>query len=278
MGGLRLKKIFKLLAIALVLGIWSVSTLFPLYWMAQTSLTPEEDIRQIPPKLFPSRPTLQNFRDLFTYSQIWDWSVNSLFISISITAGSIFVCSLAAYALAKMNFKGKRLLFIAIVSTIMVPPQVTLLPAFLLINKFGLLDTLWAVIIPSLASPYTIFMMRQFMLSISQDYMDAARIDGATEWGIYWRVILPMSKPVIAAASIFTFISSWNAFLWPLIVLNTPSKYPLTVGLATLQRLEMTQFGLQMAGSMVSAIPMVVIFFAFQRYFVKGLMTGGTKG
>lgn len=116
------------------------------------------------------------------------------------------------------------------------------------------------------------------MLSISQDYMDAARIDGATEWGIYWRVILPMSKPVIAAASIFTFISSWNAFLWPLIVLNTPSKYPLTVGLATLQRLEMTQFGLQMAGSMVSAIPMVVIFFAFQRYFVKGLMTGGTKG
>lgn len=278
MGGLRLRRSVKLLVIALILGIWAVSTLFPLYWMVQTSFTPEEDIRQIPPKLFPSRPTLKNFRDLLTYSQIWNWSANSLIISVSITVGAIFVCSMAAYALAKMDFKGKRLLFTAIVSTIMVPPQVTLLPAFLLINRFGLLDTLWAVIIPSLASPYTIFMMRQFMLSISQDYIDAARIDGATEWRIYWSIILPMSKPVIAAASIFTFISSWNAFLWPLIVLNTPSKYPLTVGLATLQRLELTQFGLQMAGSMFSAIPMIVIFFAFQKYFVKGLMTGGTKG
>ncbi|MBC7122078.1 MAG: carbohydrate ABC transporter permease [Pseudothermotoga sp.] len=273
-----MKRILKWTLVAVVLAVWAVATVFPLYWMVQTSFTPETDIRQIPPRLFPSKPTLQNFRELFSYSRIWNWFLNSLIISSSITVGSIFICSAAAYALAKMEFRGRKLMFTAIVSTILVPPQVTLLPAFILINRFGLLDSLWAVVIPSLASPYTIFMMRQFMLSISQDYLDAARIDGAKEWMIYWRIILPMSKPVIAAASIFTFISSWNSFLWPLIVLNTPSKYPLTVGLATLQRLEMTQFGLQMAGSMFSALPMIIIFFAFQRYFVKGLMTGGTKG
>lgn len=271
-------KLFKTILFVLFLGLWAFSTLFPLYWMVQTAFTPENDIRQIPPKLFPSRPTIQNFRELFSYPQIWDWVLNSVLISVSITAGSILICSAAAYSFAKMNFPGRRLLFTVIVSTILVPPQVTLLPAFLLINKFGLLDTLWAVIVPSLASPYTIFMIRQFMFAIPQDYVDAAKIDGASEWTIYWKIMMPMSKPAIAAASIFTFISSWNGFLWPLIVLNTPSKYPLTVGLATLQRLELNQFGLQMAGSLFSAIPMIIIFFAFQKYFVKGLMTGATKG
>ncbi|WP_448378933.1 carbohydrate ABC transporter permease [Fervidobacterium sp.] len=273
-----MSKFFGVLFFILFLGFWALSTLFPLYWMVQTAFTPEKDIRQVPPRLFPSRPTLDNFKELFSYPQIWSWALNSLLISVSITFGSVLTCSAAAYAFAKMRFPGRKLLFTLIVSTILVPPQVTLLPAFLIINKFGLLDTLWAVIIPSLASPYIIFMMRQYMFVIPQDYVDAAKVDGASEWRIYLRIMLPMSKPVIAAASIFTFISSWNGFLWPLIVLNTPSKYPLTVGLATLQRLELNQFGLQMAGSLFSAVPMLIIFFAFQKYFVKGLMTGATKG
>lgn len=273
-----MRKFVVKLAIFLFLGLWLLTSLFPLYFMVQTAFTPETDIRQIPPRLFPSKPTLANFENLFKNQRIWLWARNSLIISGSITAGTVFVCSMAAYSLSKFDFKGRKFIFTMIVSTILVPAQVTLLPTFILINKLKLTDTLWAVIIPSLSSPYIIFMMRQYMLSISNDYVDAARVDGANEWTIYLKVILPMSKPVIATSAIFTFISSWNGFLWPLIVLNDPDKYPLTVGLATMQRLGLTQFGLQMAGAMFSAIPMIVMFFSFQRYFMKGLMSGGTKG
>ncbi len=270
-------RFWKILAIVFV-TIWAITTLFPMYWMFQTAFTPEEDISTFPPKLFPSRLTLENFKVLFESSLIWRWIGNSVFISVSVTILSLLVCSMAAYAFAKLDFKGKRLMFTSIVATILVPAQVTLLPAFLIISKLNLLDTLWAVIIPSIASPYTIFMMRQYMVTIPTDFLDAARIDGASEFKIYWNIILPMSKPVLGASAIFTFISIWNAFLWPLIVLNTPERYPLTVGLATLQRQHLIQYGLQMAGAVVSALPMITVFFAFQRYFMRGLMSGGTKG
>jgi len=260
------------------LFLWAFMTLFPMYWMFQTSLTPEDDISTFPPRLFPSRLTLENFKQLFMESNIWTWTKNSLIITVSITLLSLFVCSLAAYAFAKIPFKGRSPIFTMVVATIMVPAQVTLLPTFILVNKFGIVDTLWAVILTSIASPYTIFMMRQYMISIPIDYIDAARIDGASEFKIYSSIILPMSKPVLGASAIFTFISTWNGFLWPLIVLNSPEKYPLTVGLATLQNQNLNQYGLQMAGAAISAIPMIVVFFAFQRYFMKGLMTGGTKG
>ena len=262
----------------LLVTLWAITTLFPMFWMFQTSLTPEEDISTFPPRLIPSRLTLENFKTLFESSLIWKWIGNSVFISVSVTFLSILVCSMAAYAFAKLEFMGKRFMFTSIVATILVPAQVTLLPAFLIISKLNLIDSLWAIIIPSIASPYTIFMMRQYMVTIPTDYIDAARIDGATELGIYWRIIMPMSKPVIGASAIFTFISIWNSFLWPLIVLNSPEKYPLTVGLATLQRQHLIQYGLQMAGAVIAALPMIAIFFAFQGYFMKGLMSGGTKG
>lgn len=275
---MNLKRLALGIVVFSFLGLWLVTSLFPLYFMVQTAFTPETDIRQIPPRLFPSRPTLANFRNLFQNERIWRWVRNSVTISGAITAGTVFICSMAAYSLSKFDFRGRKFIFTMIVSTILVPAQVTLLPTFILVNKLNLTNTLWAVIIPSLSSPYIIFMMRQYMLSISSDYIDAARVDGASEWSIYAKIILPMSSPVIATSAIFTFISSWNGFLWPLIVLNDPDKYPLTVGLATMQRLGLTQFGLQMAGAMFSAVPMVLIFFSFQKYFMKGLMSGGTKG
>jgi len=264
--------------IIIFITLWAISTLFPMYWMFQTAFTPEEEISTFPPKLFPSHLTLQNFSELFRSSLIWNWIVNSLIISVSITVLSLLVCSMAAYAFSKLQFPGRNWMFTAIVATILVPAQVTLLPTFLIVSRMNMLDTLWAIIIPSIASPYTIFMIRQYMLSIPNDFIDAARMDGASELAIYWRIILPMSKPVLAASAIFTFISSWNGFLWPLIVLNSTERYPLTVGLATLQRQHLVQYGLQMAGATVSALPMIIIFFAFQKYFMRGLMSGGTKG
>ena len=270
-------KTLKFLAVVFV-TLWAFTTLFPMFWMFQTAFTPEEDISTFPPRLFPSRLTLENFKVLFESSMIWRWIENSAFLSVSVTVLSLLICSMAAYAFAKLEFSGKRIMFTSIVATILVPAQVTLLPAFLIISKLNLIDTLWAVIIPSIASPYTIFMMRQYMVTIPSDFLDAARIDGASELGIYWNIVLPMSKPVLGASAIFTFISIWNSFLWPLIVLNSPEKYPLTVGLATLQRQHLVQYGLQMAGAVISALPMIVVFFAFQRYFMRGLMTGGTKG
>ena len=270
-------KIWWILALVFI-TLWAVATLFPMYWMFQTAFTPSEDISTFPPKLFPSRPTLENFKNLFSSSLIWNWIANSVIISVSVTFLSTLFCSMAAYAFAKIPFKGRRLLFTMIVSTILVPAQVTLLPAFLIISKLGLVDSLLAIIIPSLASPYIIFMMRQYMVTIPTDYIDAARMDGASEWLIYSRIIIPMSKPVLGASIIFTFISTWNAFLWPLIVLNSAEKYPLTVGLATLQRQNLIDYGLQMAGATISALPMIIIFFAFQSYFMRGLMSGGTKG
>ncbi len=274
---ISVKKIFWTVALVII-SLWAITTLFPMFWMFQTAFTPEEDISTFPPRLIPSRLTLDNFRNLFESSLIWRWIGNSIFISVSVTVLSLLVCSMAAYAFAKLDFAGKKIMFTSIVATILVPAQVTLLPAFLIISKLNLIDTLWAIIIPSIASPYTIFMMRQYMITIPTDYIDAARIDGASEFGIYLRIILPMSKPVIGASAIFTFISIWNSFLWPLIVLNSAEKYPLTVGLATLQRQHLIQYGLQMAGAVIAALPMIIVFFAFQGYFMRGLMSGGTKG
>ncbi len=274
---ISVKKIFWTVALVII-SLWAITTLFPMFWMFQTAFTPEEDISTFPPRLIPSRLTLDNFRNLFGSSLIWRWIGNSIFISVSVTVLSLLVCSMAAYAFAKLDFAGKKTMFTSIVATILVPAQVTLLPAFLIISKLNLIDTLWAIIIPSIASPYTIFMMRQYMITIPTDYIDAARIDGASEFGIYLRIILPMSKPVIGASAIFTFISIWNSFLWPLIVLNSAEKYPLTVGLATLQRQHLIQYGLQMSGAVIAALPMIIVFFAFQGYFMRGLMSGGTKG
>jgi len=264
--------------VLIILSVLAVLNLFPMYWMLQTSLTPEDEIMTIPPTLTPSHLTLENYLKLFQEGLIQRWALNSLVIAGSVTVLSVFSCSLAGYAFAKIPFRGRGLFFAAIIATMLIPGEVTLLPSFLLLQKMGLLGTLWAVIIPSIPAPFSIFMFRQYISSIPDAFMDAARMDGASEFTIFLRIILPMSKPVLAALSIFTFITAWNSFLWPLIVLDDPNKYPLTVGLATLQEQHLAAFGLQMAGATVAAIPIVIVFFLFQKYFIKGLGAGGVKG
>ena len=271
------KRSFGRLVVFVILSVLAVLNLFPMYWMLQTSFTPKDAIMAIRPRLVPSRLTLENYLNLFHEGLIQQWALNSLIIAGSVTVFSVLTCSLAGYAFAKIPFPGRGLLFGVIIATMLIPGEVTLLPSFLLLQKIGLLGTLWAVIIPSIPAPFSIFMFRQYMSSIPDSLADAARIDGASEFRIFLQIMLPMSKPVLAAISIFTFISAWNSFLWPLIVLNDPSKYPLTVGLATLQEQHLSNFGLQMAGTALAAIPTVMIFFSFQKYFIKGLGAGSVK-
>lgn len=272
------RRSFAHLAVLIIISVMAMLNLFPMYWMLQTSLTPEGEILTLPPTLTPSHLTLGNYLKLFQAGLIQRWALNSLIIAGSITVLSVFACSLAGYAFAKIPFRGRGLLFAAIVATMLIPGEVTLLPAFLLLEKMRLLGTHWAVIIPSIPAPFSIFMFRQYISSIPDDFVDAARMDGASEFKIFLRIILPMSKPVLAALSIFTFVIAWNSFLWPLIVLDDPNKYPLTVGLATLREQHLAAFGLQMAGATISAIPVIIVFFSFQKYFIKGLGAGGIKG
>lgn len=261
-----------------ILAIWAILNLFPIYWMLQTSVTPEDEIMAMPPSLIPSRATWENFGRLFRVGLFPRWIGNSLIIAGSVMVLAVFACSLAGYAFAKIPFRGRKILFAAVIATMLIPGEVTLLPAFLLLSNMGLLGTFWAVILPAIPMPFHIFLFRQYISSIPDSFMDAARIDGASEVRIFLRLILPMSRPILAASSIFIFIGTWNAFLWPLVVLDDPRMYPLTVGLATLQEQHVAAFGLQMAGATVAAIPMIIVFFLFQKHFIKGLGAGGVKG
>lgn len=251
--------------------------LFPLVWMFITAFTHPESITKVPPDLLGRDYTLMNFKDLFGHSEILLWLFNSTLISLAVTFFHLFFDSLAGYAFARKDFPGKTIIFWAIISLMMIPGQVIIVPLYLMMSKLHLLDSLWAVILPGLAGPFGIFLMKQYMEGLPRDLEDAARMDGCSEVGIYRHIILPLSKPVLGTLGIFTFITYWNAFLWPLIVLNSASHYTLPVGLATLQSKQVLDYGLLMAGAVVAALPMMIVFFAFQGFFVKGIRMGALK-
>jgi multiple sugar transport system permease protein len=185
---------------------------------------------------------------------------------------------MAGFALGRKRFVGRTTIFWVIVATMMVPAQVIVVPLYLMMARFHLIDSLFALILPALAGPYGIFLMKQYLEGLPSDLEDAARIDGCSEWGVYRQVILPLSKPVLGVLAIFVFISNWNAFLWPLIVLNSPQRYTLTVGLATLQDKHLLDYGLLMAGASVAATPLIAVFLIFQKFAVKGITVGALKG
>lgn len=204
--------------------------------------------------------------------------INSLFVSIVLTAGQVFSSSLAAYAFARLQFRGRDILFLAYLGTLMVPAVVTMIPLFSLFRIFGLTDTYAALILPGLFSAYGTFMLRQFFLSIPKELEEAAIIDGANFWQIYWRVILPLSKPALATLSIFVFLHSWNEFMWPLIVVNSLSLKTLPIGLSYFQDSYSTAWNLLMAGSVIVLLPVLIVFLLGQRFFIKGIVLSGMKG
>jgi multiple sugar transport system permease protein len=262
-----------------VLAITTGISLFPLYWLLLTAFTPTESSIKLPPDLIPLNASLVNFERLFSHApQVWNWAANSLIIALSITVFHLFFDTLSGYAFAKKRFPGRKILFGLIISTLLIPPQVTLVPLYLLVRQYGLINNLWGVILPGFADVFGIFLMRQYIQTLPSELEEAARIDGCSEPGIFWRIILPLSKPAIAALAIFSFVRSWNAFLWPLIVLQKTVTYTLPVGVASLQEEFVIDYGIIFAGAALAAVPMIVFFLLFQRYFIEGVRLGALKG
>ncbi|MUK89014.1 ABC transporter permease subunit [Ornithinibacillus sp. L9] len=221
--------------------------------------------------------TFNGFKRLFQQNNMGMWFFNSLYIGVVVTVGILLFDSMAGYVLAKKRFPGRNIIFWLIISTMMIPSQVTLVPMFIMVRDLGLMDTHWALILPDLSMVFGVFLMRQFMFSIPDELIEAAKIDGASEWKTYWSIVLPLAKPGLAALGIFTFMNVWNSFLWPIIVLNSANLYTLPVGLKTLQDANLADFKLLMSGAAIAAIPMIIVFLIFQRHFVKGLTLGGVK-
>jgi multiple sugar transport system permease protein len=261
-----------------VLVLLAIAAIMPLYWMFTTSLKGQASYMAQPPEMFPADPTLANFEQLFAHPNMLRWIVNSLFVALSVTGLNLVFATLAGYAFAKLTFPGRRWLFWLYLATMMVPFQVTMFALFKLMADIGWVNTFQAVIIPAAALPYNVFLMRQFMQSLPNEILDAGRIDGCGEITLVRRVVVPMSTNGLAVVGIFTFITTWNNFLWPLLVLNTEEMRTLPIALASFQSRNETDYGLLMAGGVVMAIPMFIIFLVFQRYFMQGVTFGALKG
>jgi multiple sugar transport system permease protein len=271
------EKIFGSFAYVMLI-FWAVLSFIPLTWLFITAFTPQDFIVRMPPKINLTLMSLENFINLFERGQILRWFFNSFYIACFVTVFNLFFSSLAGYTLAKKIFPGRRAIFWMIISTMMIPGQVTLVPIFIMMTKMRLLDTHAALILPQVVSVFSIFLMKQYIQTLPSELEDAARIDGCSEFSVFWRIILPLCRPVLAVLGIFIFVTNWNNFLWPLIMLNTPAKFTMQVGLATLQEQFATDYGILMAGAAFAAVPMIAIFLAFQKHFIKGLTIGGVKG
>lgn len=263
----------------LVLIITACLSLWPMYWLFVTAITPTLYAIKTPPDLFPVHANLSNFQRLFAQaSDYWIWGSNSITVSLAITFFHIFCDTLSGYVFAKKQFPGRSLLFWLILATLMVPAYVTLMPMYIVTRQLHLLNTLWAVILPGMADVFGIFLMRQYMQTLPSELIDASRIDGCGELRTFWHLILPLSKPAIGALAIFTFVRHWNDFFWPLIVLHNSTTYTLPVGVAGLQGEFTTDYGIIFAGAALAALPMIIFFLIFQRYFLEGVRMGALKG
>ena len=277
MNSYKLQNVTKKGIALIVLTVLGVLAFIPLYWMVITALKEPTLTMKFPPELFPKHPTLRNFQELFERKEIFRWTLNSLIVAGTVTLTQIFFCAMAGYSIAKKSFPGVKVFFWVYIASMMIPQQVTIVPLYILIAKFGMINTYPGLILPSIATPFGVFLMRQFMVSLPNEVIEAARIDGANEFRIFSRVILPMSKPALAVLGIFTFVGEWNEFLWPLIVTNTANMKTLQAGLALLQEEVPMKFAYLMAGATYSAIPMFIVFLAFQKYFLRGITVGAVK-
>jgi multiple sugar transport system permease protein len=261
-----------------VLAFTTVIALFPMYWLFVNAFTPITSTPPLTPNLIPAFK-LDNFQRLLGGTKYYtNWMINSLLICLAITAWHVIFDTLAGYAFAKRQFPGRDVIFWLLLSTLMIPIQVTLIPLYIISRNLGIIDSIWAVILPGTATVFGIFLMRQYIQTLPSELENAARIDGASEFGVFWHVILPLCQPAIAAMSIFVFVRNWNDFLWPLIALNRPQNYTLTVGVANLQGEFMTDWGVIFAGAALAALPMIVFFLLFQKYFLEGVRAGAIKG
>jgi ABC-type glycerol-3-phosphate transport system permease component len=278
-GSYRLRKKFGKIIIHAVLIAGAAFLMAPLLWMFSTSLKSLGTVMVIPPEWIPEEPLWSNYAEIFQVVPFGLYIRNTAFVTLADVVGKIISCSLVAFAFARLRWRGRDTLFIIMLATMMLPTQVTLVPQFVIYRYLGWIDTYFPLILPNwFGGPFLTFLLRQFFMSIPLELDDAARIDGATIFGIYWRIILPLSKPGLAAVGIFTFNASWNDFFAPLIYLHSRERYTLSLGLRSFQDQNYTEWHLLMAASLVAMVPVLLIFFVAQKYFIQGIVFTGIKG
>jgi len=252
--------------------------LLPLVWMVAVSLETDAQSHAFPPLLFPKSFQFENYKTAFNAVPFAHFFLNSLIYSLTTVAGNLLFCSLAGYAFARIKFFGRDVVFILVLATLMIPFQVIMIPTFIIVRKLGLIDTLGALIVPNLAGAFGIFLLRQFFRSLPIELEEAARIDGASRLGVLFKIVLPLSGPVLATVAVITFLWTWNDFLWPLITIYNPDNMTLQLGLTTFQGAHQTNTHLLMAANVMSVIPVLLLFFVAQRFFIRGIATSGLKG
>ncbi len=272
-----MKFVPKILSYTLLI-VLALSMLIPFLWMISTSLMSELEVYQFPPKFIPTTLKWSNFIEAMSMQPFDRYFLNTLIVTSASVIGQLIFCSMAAYAFARLRFIGRDKLFGLYLSTMMIPAIVTIIPAFLIINIFGWINTYWALFTPTLSSVWGIFLLRQFFQTIPKDLEDAARVDGASEFTIFRKIILPLSKPALATLAIFAFMGSWKDFLWPLIVTNRMDMRTVEVGIASFSSLYSTDWPHQMAAAVVVMLPIIIVFFIAQKYFVRGITLTGMKG
>lgn len=264
-------------AIYIVLIATSLCMVVPFIWMLTTSLKSDQFILRMPPQLIPEEPTLDGYRTLFRIFPMFRMLVNSIVVTVSVTAGQILTSSMAAYAFARIPFKGRSVLFSAYLATLMVPFQVTVTPLFILMTRFGWINTYAGLIVPGLTSAFGTFLMRQALMNVPVELEESAFMDGAHRLQAFVRIVMPLVKPALATLFILAFMNAWNSFLWPLIVTRDTTMMTLPVGLASLHGRYETKWNLVMAGSLFTSIPMITVFLAAQKQFIQGIARSGIK-
>ncbi|PLR95992.1 sugar ABC transporter permease [Bacillus sp. T33-2] len=274
-----MKKAIKLITTYTLLLFITVLTVGPFLWLVATSLkSGSENIFQYPPKFIPENPTLSNYKGVMEAFPFWRYLMNSTIVSLLTVTFNIIFCSLAAYPLARMNFKGKNIVFILIISTMMIPFQLLMIPIYLLSLELGLQNTYAGLVLPHATTAFGIFLMRQAFFTIPYELDESGRMDGANSFQIWWKILVPLVKPSIVTLAIFTFVTAWGDFLWPLIITNDESMYTLPLGVNTLAGNFSSNWRLIAAGAVISVLPIIVFFAVMQRHFIEGAMKGAVKG
>ncbi|TVP71494.1 MAG: carbohydrate ABC transporter permease [Nitriliruptor sp.] len=261
-----------------LVGLGALVMLFPFLWMVATSLTADANLFVTPPQLIPDPIVTDSYRRLLGELPLGRWMVNSVLVAVVSTGLQVFTSAMAAYAFTRFVFRGRDLLFTLYIATMMVPIQVLLVPLFIEMRMLGLVDSYPALILPLIASPFGVFLLRQALLTLPRELEEAAFVDGANHWMVFTRIVLPNAKPALATFAVFAFMASWNSFLWPLVIVSSESMMTLPLGLASLHGRYSTAWNLVMAGSTLSLLPIVAVYLVAQRYVVQGVAQSGLKG
>jgi ABC-type glycerol-3-phosphate transport system permease component len=261
-----------------ILGIGALFMIAPFLWIISAAFGKTTEVFVLPPRWLPANPSLENFDQVFNQVPYHLFMFNSIKLAVIVTIGQLITCSMAAYAFARLQFRGKNVLFLILLSSLMIPGQITIVPLFILVRNLGLYNTHTALILPALINPFGVFLLRQYFVTLPTELEDAARVDGANVFTIYWRIILPLSGPVLTTLAILTFVGMWNAYFFPLIMINSPELQVITVGLTLLRG----QYGAGALGPIAAAlamaiVPVLIVFLVLQKYIIRSIVSTGLK-